>query len=62
MAVHAARRSQRPLLLLRGWLKAGVLEDGEIRSAIAGTPQGGVISPLLANIYLNLLDRLWDKS
>lgn len=49
------------LRLLRGWLKAGVLEDGEIHSAIAGTPQGGVISPLLANIYLNLLDRLWDK-
>jgi RNA-directed DNA polymerase len=49
------------LRLLRGWLKAGVLEDGEIRSAVAGTPQGGVASPLLANIYLNHLDRLWDK-
>ncbi len=49
------------LRLLRGWLKAGVLEDGELRSTLTGTPQGGVISPLLANIYLNLLDRLWDK-
>ena len=49
------------LRLLRGWLKAGVLEDGELRSTMTGTPQGGVISPLLANIYLNLLDRLWDK-
>jgi group II intron reverse transcriptase/maturase len=49
------------LRLLRWWMEAGVLEDGELRSAVAGTPQGGVISPLLANIYLNLLDRLWDK-
>ena len=40
------------------WLKAGVLEDGEIRRAQDGTPQGGVISPLLANIYLHeVLDR-----
>ena len=49
------------LRLLRGWLRAGVLEDGRVSTAVAGTPQGGVISPLLANIYLNLLDRLWDK-
>lgn len=49
------------LRLLRGWLEAGVLDAGEIRSTVAGTPQGGVISPLLANIYLNLLDRIWDK-
>jgi len=49
------------LRLLRGWLKAGVLEEGELRSTATGTPQGGVISPLLANVYLNLLDRLWDK-
>lgn len=49
------------LRLLRGWLKAGVLEDGTIRSAVAGTPQGGVISPLLANIYLNRLDRWWNR-
>jgi group II intron reverse transcriptase/maturase len=49
------------LRLLRWWMEVGVLEDGEIRSTVTGTPQGGVISPLLANIYLNLLDRLWDK-
>lgn len=35
------------------WLKAGVLEDGELTSPDTGTPQGGVISPLLANIYLH---------
>jgi group II intron reverse transcriptase/maturase len=40
------------------WLKAGVLEDGQLRRTEAGTPQGGVISPLLANIYLHeVLDR-----
>jgi group II intron reverse transcriptase/maturase len=40
------------------WLKAGVLEDGAIRRSQRGTPQGGVISPLLANIYLHdVLDR-----
>jgi RNA-directed DNA polymerase len=35
------------------WLKAGVMEDGEVRRTDLGTPQGGVISPLLANIYLH---------
>lgn len=35
------------------------MEDGTVRETLAGTPQGGVISPLLANIYLHLLDRLW---
>jgi len=40
------------------WLKAGVLEDGQLRRTEGGTPQGGVISPLLANIYLHeVLDR-----
>jgi len=40
------------------WLKAGVLEDGQLRRISDGTPQGGVISPLLANIYLHeVLDR-----
>src|SRR5215470_11595957 len=45
--------------LIRQWLEAGVMEDGTVRETLAGTPQGGVISPLLANIYLHLLDRLW---
>src|ERR1700731_2486071 len=50
---------RRVLKLIRQWLEAGVMEDGTVRETLAGTPQGGVISPLLANIYLNLLDRLW---
>ena len=50
---------RRVMKLIRQWLKAGVMEDGTVRETLAGTPQGGVISPLLANIYLHLLDRLW---
>jgi group II intron reverse transcriptase/maturase len=43
------------------WLKAGVLEDGLLRLATEGTPQGGVISPLLSNIYLHhVLDRWFE--
>jgi RNA-directed DNA polymerase len=45
--------------LLRQWLKAGVMEDGTVRETLAGTPQGGVISPLLSNIYLHYRDRAW---
>jgi group II intron reverse transcriptase/maturase len=50
---------RRVLKLIRQWLQAGVMEDGTVRTTLAGTPQGGVISPLLANIYLNRLDRIW---
>jgi len=48
----------RILGLIRGWLEAGVLEEGAVRTQVAGTPQGGVISPLLANIYLHAFDRI----
>jgi group II intron reverse transcriptase/maturase len=50
---------RRVLKLIRPWLEAGVMEDGAVRETLAGTRQGGVISPLLANIYLNKLDRIW---
>jgi len=53
---------RRVLKLLRQWLRAGVMEDGKVTSAVAGTPQGGVISPLLANLYLHELDRTWTKT
>jgi retron-type reverse transcriptase len=39
--------------LIRKWLKAGISEDGEWSETKVGTPQGAVISPLLANIYLH---------
>jgi group II intron reverse transcriptase/maturase len=51
---------RRVLKLLRQWLAAGVLEDGQWTRSVAGTPQGGVISPLLSNIYLHVLDRVWE--
>jgi RNA-directed DNA polymerase len=47
---------RRVLKLLRLWLQAGVLVDGVRERTVAGTPQGGVISPLLANIYLHVFD------
>jgi RNA-directed DNA polymerase len=47
---------RRVLKLLRLWLQAGVMVDGVVTRTVAGTPQGGVISPLLANIYLHVLD------
>ncbi len=49
----------RVLRLLRAWLAAGVLEDGRVRHPDKGTPQGGVISPLLSNILLHEVDRQW---
>ena len=51
---------RRVLKLVRQWLKAGVMEEGEVRKATTGTPQGGVISPLLANIYLDGFDSAWE--
>lgn len=47
---------RRVLKLVRLWLRAGVMEAGGVSRTVAGTPQGGVISPLLANIYLHVLD------
>jgi group II intron reverse transcriptase/maturase len=52
---------RRVLKLLRQWLTAGVMEDGVVHRTVAGTPQGGVISPLLSNIYLHVLDLLWMR-
>jgi RNA-directed DNA polymerase len=49
------------LKLLRVMLRAGVMEEGMVRRHETGTPQGGVISPLLANVYLNQLDRAWQE-
>lgn len=48
------------LTLLRAMLRAGVMEDGTLRRPVTGAPQGGVISPLLCNVYLHRLDRAWS--
>jgi group II intron reverse transcriptase/maturase len=52
---------RRVLKLVRQWLQAGVMEDGRKVAMLSGTPQGGVISPLLSNIYLSFLDEVWQK-
>jgi len=52
---------RRLLRLIRKWLKAGVLEDGQVVATGEGTPQGAVISPLLANVYLHYVLDLWAQ-
>jgi group II intron reverse transcriptase/maturase len=52
---------RRVLKLLRHWLEAGVLENGGWSASEIGSPQGGVVSPLLANVYLHVLDMYWAE-
>ena len=52
---------RRVLRLVRQWLTAGVMDEGREMRTVAGVPQGGVISPLLSNIYLSYLDRVWMR-
>lgn len=52
---------RRVMKLLRQWLEAGSMHEGTYEASEVGSPQGGVISPLLANIYLHYLDVMWEK-
>jgi RNA-directed DNA polymerase len=52
---------RRVLKLLWQWLRVGVVEDGRRKRGERGSPQGAVISPLLANIYLHVLDMYWNE-
>ena len=58
-AVEERVSDRRLLALLRAFLRAGVMEQGAVRRPVTGTPQGGVVSPLLSNVYLHRLDRAW---
>jgi len=61
-AVEERVSDQGVLKLLRAMLRAGVMQDGQVRREVTGTPQGGPISPLLCNVYLHRLDRAWSSS
>ncbi|MGO9153407.1 group II intron reverse transcriptase/maturase [Mycobacterium sp.] len=58
-AVQERISDRRLLSLLRAFLRAGVMEHGTVRRPVTGTAQGGVISPLMCNVYLHRLDRAW---
>jgi RNA-directed DNA polymerase len=60
-AVEERVADQSVLKLLRVILRAGVMDAGTVRRSATGTPQGGVISPLMCNVYLHRLDRAWDS-
>lgn len=52
-------RDKRVLKHIKSWLEAGIMEDGKLIASSSGSPQGGVISPTLANIYLHYVIDLW---
>jgi group II intron reverse transcriptase/maturase len=63
MLLVARRIVDRMILkTIKSWLQCGYVEDGQHRTPKRGTPQGGVISPLLANIYLNPMDKAMVRS
>lgn len=62
MTAIEERVSDRQVLkLLRAMLRAGVMQDGSVRRSDTGTPQGGVLSPMLCNVYPHRLDRQWTE-
>lgn len=61
LSVRAKVIDRSVVKLIGMWLKAGVMEEMGVRKETTGTPQGGVISPLLANLYLHWLDQTWER-
>lgn len=62
MKLVARRIADKQVLhVIHQWLSCGYIEDGQHRQSKTGTPQGGVISPLLANIYLNPVDQAFER-
>jgi RNA-directed DNA polymerase len=59
--VYQRINDRRMLKLIRKWLRCGALECGVAKEIVMGTPQGGVVSPLLANIYLHEFDIFWKR-
>lgn len=59
--VRARIGDRKVIDLIRAFLKAGVMAEGTVRHPVAGTPQGGIISPLLANIYLQAIDERYRR-
>lgn len=63
MKLLACRIADKQILhVIHRWLSCGYIEEGQHRQSKRGTPQGGVISPLLANIYLNPVDRAFERA
>ncbi|OPZ86418.1 MAG: Group II intron-encoded protein LtrA [bacterium ADurb.Bin429] len=60
-AVRKRIGDSKVLRLILAFLKAGIMAEGNLRHSIAGTPQGGIISPLLANVYLTALDARYKR-
>ncbi|HZV52174.1 MAG TPA: hypothetical protein VFD49_20715 [Candidatus Dormibacteraeota bacterium] len=59
-AVQGRISDRKVLKFLRAMLRSGVMGGGAVRRPVSGTPQGGVISPLLGNVDLNRMDRAWE--
>ncbi len=54
-------KDERFLRLIRKFLNAGYMEDNQVHQSYSGTPQGGIISPILANIYLDQFDKYMQE-
>ncbi|NOG86044.1 MAG: group II intron reverse transcriptase/maturase [Planctomycetes bacterium] len=61
LCVKKRVRDPKVLRLIKRWLKAGILDNGQYVRTVEGVPQGGPLSPLLSNIYLHVIDKVWTE-